>query len=183
VNTSIASSHRGGWSILVGVILILGGFSAIALPFFAGIAGTIFFGWLVLFGGIMHLIYAWSEPHAGVGATLWQVCIAIVYFIAAIAILLLPVGAILGLTLVLASYIAVEGILELVLFSRLRHLPGAAWFLVDGVLSLLLTGLILFLWPSSSFWALGTLLGISPIVSGIARLTMPTMRRRIEITV
>jgi uncharacterized membrane protein HdeD (DUF308 family) len=56
-------------------------------------------------------------------------------------------------------------------FAFLRRLPGSVWFLVDGVISLLLAGLIFFHWPSSSFWAVGTLVGISLLFSGIARLT------------
>lgn len=184
MSTSMATlSSRGGWSIFVAIILILGGLAAIALPFFAGIAAAIYFGWLILFGGVAHLVYAWSERHAGAGTVVWQILIGIIYLIAAIWILLLPVGGIVALTLVLASYIAVEGIFELVLFSRLRKVPGTAWFLVDGILSLVLAVLILLHWPASSFWALGTLLGISLLVSGMARLTMPVVRRRVVVTV
>jgi uncharacterized membrane protein HdeD (DUF308 family) len=34
---------------------------AIAAPFFAGIAATVFFGWLILFAGVTHPVYAWSK--------------------------------------------------------------------------------------------------------------------------
>jgi uncharacterized membrane protein HdeD (DUF308 family) len=37
--------------------------------------------------------------------------------------------------------------------------------------SLLLAGFIVFHWPSNSLWAVGTLLGVSMLFSGIARLT------------
>jgi uncharacterized membrane protein HdeD (DUF308 family) len=73
-----------------------------------------------------------------------------------------------ALTLVLAFYIAVEGVFELIVFSLLRRLPGAVWFLIDGLVSLLLAGLIFFHWPSSSLWAIGTLVGISLPLSGVA---------------
>jgi uncharacterized membrane protein HdeD (DUF308 family) len=96
--------------------------------------------------------------------------------------LLLPVTAVITLTLVLGWYIAIEGIFELVLFARLRRVPGAGWFLFDGIVSLLLAGLIVFRWPSSSLWVLGTLVGVSLLFSGIARLTIPMARRRIAIT-
>jgi uncharacterized membrane protein HdeD (DUF308 family) len=51
--------------------------------------------------------------------------------------------------------------------------------LIDGLISLLLAGLIFFHFPSSSLWALGTLVGISMLMSGIARLTLPMARRRL----
>jgi uncharacterized membrane protein HdeD (DUF308 family) len=93
--------------------------------------------------------------------------------IAGLYMLALPVAGVVALTLVLAIYIAVEGVFELVIFSFLRRLRGAVWFLIDGLVSLLLAGLIFFGWPSSSLWALGTLVGISLLISGIARLTLP----------
>jgi uncharacterized membrane protein HdeD (DUF308 family) len=95
--------------------------------------------------------------------------------------LVLPVAGVLALTLVLAFYITLEGVFELAVFTRLRHLRGAVWFLVDGLVSLLLAGLIFFHWPSSSLWALGTLVGISLLFSGIARLTLPMSLRVVRI--
>jgi uncharacterized membrane protein HdeD (DUF308 family) len=159
-----------GWSIFVGILLVLAGLLAIVVPFFAGVAASVFFGWLVLFGGVAHLVYAWSER--GAGAILWQVLIGIVYVIAGLYMLVLPVAGVVALTLVLGFYIAVEGVFELVIFSLLRRLRAAVWFLIDGLVSLLLAGLIFFGWPSSSLWAVGTLVGISLLFSGIARLTL-----------
>ena len=169
------STRSAGWSIFLGVLLLLAGILAILVPFFAGIAASVFFGWLVLFAGVAHLIYAWSERRAG--AILWQILIGIVYIIAALYMLVLPVAGVVALTLVLAFYIALEGVFELAVFTRLRRLRGAVWFLIDGLVSLLLAGLIFFHWPSSSLWAVGTLVGVSLLFSGIARLTLPITLR------
>ena len=168
--TALKVNPSRGWSIFVGVLLLLAGLIAIAVPWFAGIAASVFFGWLILFSGVAHLIYAWSER--GAGAVLWQILIGIVYVIAALYMLVIPVGGVAALTLVLACYIALEGILELAAYSLLRRLPGTFWFLIDGIISLVLASLILFRWPSSSLWAVGTLVGISLLFSGIARLTV-----------
>ena len=92
---------------------------------------------------------------------IWQVLIGVVYVVAALYMLVLPVAGMVTLTLVLAFYIVVSGIFELVVFARLRRLRGAVWFLVDGLVSLLLAGLIFFHWPWSSLWFIGTLVGIS----------------------
>jgi uncharacterized membrane protein HdeD (DUF308 family) len=167
-------SHPTGWSIILGVVLILVGLLAIGFPFFAGIAASIYFGWLVLFAGVAHFIYAWSER--GAGAIVWQTLIGLVYCIAAVYMILHPLESVPALTLVLAIYIAIEGVFEL--FYRLRRHAGTSWFLIDGIVSLLLAALIFFHWPSSSGWALGTLVGISLLFSGIARFTMPVRRRR-----
>ena len=177
VNTSVAA-HSRGWSISLGILLVVAGVVSIAAPMFAGIAASVFFGWLVLFGGIAHLVYAWSER--GAGAVIWQLLIGLVYVVAALYMLVHPVAGVVALTLVLVLYITLEGIFELIVFARLRGRSGSVWFLVDGLVSLLLAGLIFFHWPSSSFWAVGTLVGISLLFSGIARLTFP-MRPRMAL--
>jgi uncharacterized membrane protein HdeD (DUF308 family) len=177
MNILESRQHPTGWSILLGVLLIVFGLLAIAAPFFAGIAASIFFGWLVLFGGVAHLVYAWSER--GAGAIIWQILIGLAYLIAGIYMLLIPIGGLLTITLVLACYIAFEGVFELAAYFKVRALPGAVWLLIDGVISLLLAGLIFFHFPSSSLWAVGTLVGVSMVMSGIARLTLPMGRRRL----
>ena len=172
----LSTRRETGWSIFMGIILMLAGFAAIWVPFAAGLVGTIFFGCLVLVSGIAHLAYAWFGRKDG--GVLWQILIGLIYLIAGVTMLLLPVNAVFALTLVLACYIAVEGVLELVFFLWLRLLPGSAWFLVDGIISLLLSILIFVGWPSSSLWALGTLVGVSLLFSGVARLTLPMVRPR-----
>jgi uncharacterized membrane protein HdeD (DUF308 family) len=182
VMNSLASSvtshpRSSAWSIALGVLLVISGLLSIAAPFFAGIAASVFFGWLVLFAGVAHLVYAWSEKRAG--AVFWQILIGIVYVIAALCMLFLPVAGIVALTVMLGFYMTIEGIVEIILFSLIRELRGAAWFLIDGLLSLLLAGLIFFHWPSSSFWVLGTLVGISLLFSGVARITLSAALSRI----
>jgi uncharacterized membrane protein HdeD (DUF308 family) len=171
LNTLTTYTRSAVWSISMGGLLILGGLIAIVLPFFAGIAASAFFGWLLMVASIAHLVYAWSER--GAGAVLWQILIGVAYLITALYMLVFPVAGVVTLTLVLAFYILIAGIFELAVFFRLRGLRGAAWFLVDGLVSFLLAGLIFFHWPSSSLWAIGTLVGISLLLSGIARITLP----------
>jgi uncharacterized membrane protein HdeD (DUF308 family) len=163
----------------MGVLLLVAGMLAIAVPFFAGIAASVFFGWLLLFSGVAHLVYAWSER--GAGAVVWQILIGCAYLLAALYMLVMPIAGVLALTLVLAFYITFEGVFELAMFSLLRRLHGSVWFLVDGLVSLVLAGLIFFHWPSSSLWAVGTLVGISLLFSGIARITWPMRVRELLI--
>ena len=173
----VTSTNSTGWSIALGILLILFGVLFIAAPLFGGVAASLFFGWLILLGAIAHFTYAWVQR--GVGGALWQTLIACVYLFAAIWIFWHPIGGVIALTLILAAYIAAEGVLELILFATMRALPGKTWFLLDGIVSLVLAGLIGYGWPSSSFWAIGTLVGISFLMSGIARLTMPVYHRRV----
>jgi hypothetical protein len=58
-------------------------------------------------------------------------------------------------------------------------LPGAGWVLFDGLVTLLLALFIALHWPSSSAWAIGTLVGVSMIMSGVTRVMMSLAVRRL----
>ena len=92
-----------------------------------------------------------------------------VYGIAGIYMLMNPLLGVVSLTLVLAIFLLFEGILELILYFRIREVANAGWVLFDGIITLILGTLIWTQWPSSSLWLIGTLVGISLIFSGISR--------------
>jgi uncharacterized membrane protein HdeD (DUF308 family) len=76
----------------------------------------------------------------------------------------------------------VEGILDVVLFFRMRSTQGSSWVLMDGIITLLLGLLIYMHWPSSSVWAIGTLVGVSMIISGVTRVMLSLAVRKIAAT-
>ena len=90
-----------------------------------------------------------------------------------------PVAGLASLTLAIAMYLLIEGVLEFVLSFQLRPAPGSGWLLVDGVITLVLAVLIWSTWPSSALWLVGTLVGISMFFSGITRLMLSMAVRRI----
>jgi len=55
---------------------------------------------------------------------------------------------------------------------------GSSWVLIDGIITLLLGLMIYLQWPSSSAWAIGTLVGISMIISGVTRVMLSLAVRR-----
>ena len=60
----------------------------------------------------------------------------------------------------------------------MRHLRGAGWVIFDGVVTLLLALLIYMGWPSSSAWAIGTLVGVCMIISGVSRIMISVAVRK-----
>jgi uncharacterized membrane protein HdeD (DUF308 family) len=90
-----------------------------------------------------------------------------------------PVLGVAALTLLLAALFLLEGVLDLVLFFHLRSLHGASWMLFDGIVTLILALMIYAQWPSSSIWAIGTLVGVSMIISGITRVMMSLAVRKV----
>jgi uncharacterized membrane protein HdeD (DUF308 family) len=172
------SSRSGGLSIVIAILLILTGLCAIFMPLLAGIAATIAVGWLLFFAGIIHLFFGWHTRSAG--AVIWKILVGVAYLFASFYMLTHPGRGLLTLSLVLAVYLFAEGVFEAVIYSLLRRLPGAGWFLVDAIITILLGIMIFASWPFSSVWAVGTLVGISILFSGIARLSYAVAARRVS---
>jgi uncharacterized membrane protein HdeD (DUF308 family) len=166
--TTVGSVRKAsGWSMLWGILMFICGILAISLPLASSIGIVIVLAWLILFAGIAHLFFAFHSH--SFGAVLWQVLLAIVYGIAGIYMLMHPLLGVLSLTLLLAVFLLVEGILEITLYFRIRRVRHAGWVLFDGIVTLILGIFIWAQWPSSSVWVIGTLVGISLIFSGISR--------------
>jgi uncharacterized membrane protein HdeD (DUF308 family) len=173
-----ANTHTAAnWSTALSILMILSGMLAIALPMVAAVAVTAIVGWLLMFSGALHLVYAWRGGHAS--AVTWEILLGIAYGAIGFYVIAHPLAGLAGLTLALALYLFVEGMLELVLSFQLRPAPGVGWLLVDGVITLALAAMIAAAWPSSAVWAIGTLVGISMLLSGITRLMISLQLRRL----
>lgn len=165
-----------GWSIALSVLMLLAGFLAIVVPPVAGIAVAVFVAWLLVFSGAAHLVFAWHTRTTG--GIIWELLLGLAYIIVGCYILRSPVAGLASLTLALAIYLAAEGVLELILSFQLRSMSGAGWLLFDGIVTLILAVMIWRTWPWSSAWAIGTLVGVSMIFSGTARLMLSLAARR-----
>jgi uncharacterized membrane protein HdeD (DUF308 family) len=166
-----------GLSIGLGVLMIVAGILAIASPMAAGIAINLLLGWLLIFSGCAHLVFAWDTR--GTGGLFWELLLGVVYIAIGAYLLMHPLAGLSSLTLALAIYLSLEAILEFVLGFTLRPLPGSGWLLFDGVVTLILAVLIWRTWPSSSAWVIGTLVGISMLFSGTSRLMISLAARSV----
>jgi len=170
--------HRAArWSIALSVLMIVAGVLAIAVPVVAGVALTAIVGWLLILSGALHLVFAWRAGRAG--SVVWEILLGILYGAIGFYLLARPLAGLASLTFVLAAYLFVEGILEFIVSFQLRPAPGSAWLLLDGIVTVLLAVMIWATWPFSSAWAIGTLVGISMVFSGITRLMLSRAVHRI----
>jgi uncharacterized membrane protein HdeD (DUF308 family) len=158
------------WGIVWGVLLVILGMLAIAEPFLAAVALATFVAWLLIFVGIVHVALAF-HAHSG-KAIAWKLLVGVAYLFIGGYLLFRPVLGVASLTLMLAFLFLVEGVLDFMLWWKSRSVRGAFWILVDSIITLLLGGMIYVHWPSSSFYAIGTLLGISLIISGVTRVML-----------
>jgi len=164
------------WSILWGVSLIILGVLAVGSPFLAAVAVNVVIAWLIVLAGVVHLIIAFHSHRAG--SLIWKLLVGLAYVFFGVYLIARPALGVASLTLVLASLFLVEGIFDIALFFRVRSMRGSSWVLIDGIVTLVLGLMIYLQWPSSSGWAIGTLVGVSMIISGVTRVMISLAVRK-----
>ena len=168
--------RASGWSVALGVLMIILGIIAMLAPWEFGIVIALIIGWTAIFNGVAQIVYG-IGTHSG-GRTVLEVILGLIYIFAGIYLLVHPVGGLLVLTIFLASFLIVYGIFALVLAFQMRPLRGWGWVLFDGIITILLGVLIWAHWPLNAEWVVGTLFGISILMSGVTRLMMSLAIRR-----
>jgi uncharacterized membrane protein HdeD (DUF308 family) len=169
--------RASGWSIALGILMILAGIIAICAPLIAGVVIVYVVAWTAIFNGGFQLVYAF-RAHSG-GRMILEILLGLLYIVAGVFILMHPAGGLLALTLIIASFLLVYGVFALVLAFQLRPRSGWGWILFDAIVTILLGALILAHWPSTSEWVIGTLVGVSFIASGVSRLMLSLAVRKL----
>jgi|HubBroStandDraft_6_1064221.scaffolds.fasta_scaffold07101_2 uncharacterized membrane protein HdeD (DUF308 family) len=164
------------WYIVMAAVFISLGTLAIIEPMVAAIAVAFLAGWLLVFGGVAHVVTAFGG--GGTKQVLIHALIGLLYLAGGIYFLMHPLLAVGTLTLVLASVILAEGVLEVLAYFRTRKEGASGWLLLNAVITLLLGGLIWVHWPSSSEWAIGTLVGVNLLITGFSRLMFGLAARK-----
>lgn len=164
------------WSLALGILMVVAGVFALSLPLTTGLSVAIWLGWIFSFVGILQLVYAWQTWDEG--GFILKLLVGLLYSGTGIFLLTNPLKGVVTLTLALATFLLIEGALEVVLAFRLRSFsPNWAWILGHGVVTLMLGAVIWSGWPSSSTWVIGLLVGINIISSGVSRIVISSATR------
>jgi uncharacterized membrane protein HdeD (DUF308 family) len=178
-NEPMPLAHKAGiWFIVTAIAFIVLGTMAILAPFVAGVAVATLVGWLLVVGGVMHIVNAFRS--GSVMRAVWQSLVGLFYLIVGLYFLAHPVIALGTLTLMLAFVLFFEAIMDMTAWFATRSEEGSGWLLVNTFATAVLAVLIWSQWPSVSVWAIGTLVGIKLMISGFSRLMLGTATRRFE---
>ena len=175
-----AARKNAGWLVGFGVLTVIAGVFAIGAPLASGLGVTIFIGVALAIGGGARIIAAFGADSFGQGALAF-----IGGLLGAVAGVILATRPGLGLatlTLLIGSYLLVDGIANAVLAFRVRPGQGWGWILFSGIVTVLLGILLLAEWPLSGTWALGTLIGVNLLFSGSAMISIGSAARRLTKT-
>jgi len=167
-----------GWFLAEGIILTILGLGAIVLPALAGVVATVFLGWLFLIAGLVGLLSTFRTRHApGFG---WSLLSAILALLVGVLFLWNPLRGLITLTYLLTVFFIIDGIFMIFLaISHRRELSGRwEWLLVNGVVDLILAGIVISGLPGTLVWVVGLLVGIDLLFGGGSLIAMALQARR-----
>ena len=171
---AIANSLHEHWRLYLveGILLLVLGAAAIALPPIATLAFTIVLGWLFLLSGVMGLVTTfWMRRAPGFW---WSLISAALGIVVGGLLLARPISGALSLTIVLVAFFIIEGAASIMFaLDHRRELSGQwGWMLMSGIVDLVLAALVFGGLPSTAAWAIGLLVGINMVFGGSALIAM-----------
>jgi uncharacterized membrane protein HdeD (DUF308 family) len=159
--------RRSGWSIFMGALSAVLGLFLIAYPMATATITTVLLGWTLIFVGVALFVFALHSQTPG--NFFLKILAGALYGITGIALAFAPMAGVEALTALLGTLLLVQAGLATVTAFHIRPLDGWGWYLFDAIVSLALGMLIIIKWPSSSMWAIGTLVGAAVLMGGISR--------------
>jgi len=174
-DTSEAVKGKSRKATLWGVITIVLGALAMGAPLTTGLAITYLFGGILTVSGISQTLYAFQAESLGRG--MMRLLFGGITLIAGLAIIAQPGMALATLTLFLAVYFLVDGLITL--FASFRVSGGRGWLLFNGIVTLALGLLIWRGWPASTLVVVGVLVGIRLVVAGMTMMALGAVGRRV----
>ena len=173
------SIHEHWRAFLVeGIVLLVLGLVAIALPVLGGLVATVFLGWVFLIAGVVGLVatlHARGAPGFG-----WALLSALAAIAAGVILLWNPFEGLITLTFVLIAFFIVDGVIMIALaIAHRRELTGKwEWMMVNGVIDLVLAAIVISGLPGTLLWALGLLVGIDLVFGGAALVAIALEARK-----
>lgn len=168
MNEPTAISHNAqpgspGAAIFTGILLILLGCMALGTPILMGMSVAIMVGVSLIIGGISLLVFGFR---AGLG--IWPYVFGLLAVVTGIYLTMNPAVAAATLTMFVCGYLLFAGFSEVALAFQIKPREGWGWMLFNGVLSIILSAMLWSQFPLSGPMAIGILIGIKLLFSGVA---------------
>lgn len=151
------------------LFLILGGL-ALAVPQYVSITIALLLGWLLLFGGIFQLIMAFKSDDSG--AFFLTIISAIVLMIVGLVLISRPIPSVITLTMIFSAYLFIHGFVQVFTAFALKPLKNWGWLLLSGIVAIILALVIWSNFPFNVTPFLGILIGIYFLFWGIAEIML-----------
>ena len=159
---------KWGWFFGLGIVLVVLGAVAIGSAMFMTlltVAAMVFFGWLMLVGGVLQTIHAFATKEWS--GFFLDLLAGVLYIVVGFMIIANPAATAVALTLMIAVLLILGGIFRIVTALAVKF-QNRMWLILHGAINLLLGFSIWSGWPLSALWVIGLFIGIDMIFNGLA---------------
>ena len=165
-----------------GIVITALGIVAVAVPTVSTYATEIVIGLAFLTAGIVGIMAVLATRH--IPGLAWLLLSgALLVLSAGVLLLWQPSVGVLSLTMLLIALFATQGLTAIVLATLYRGALGQGWgwVVVSGLVDVALAVLLWSGWPGTASWAIGLLVGINMISTGLALLVIGLGARRLSL--
>ncbi|GAA5315251.1 MAG: hypothetical protein AseanaTS_04550 [Candidatus Pelagadaptatus aseana] len=151
-----------------GMGLMIAGMLALAAPFISGVAASGLVAILVVSAGCTMAAFSFKDKFWGAG--LAKLILGVLTIVIGVAMFMMPVVNLMALTALAIAYFIADGCISIyVTIDEYRHKYGSwGWSLFSSIVTLALAGILMYQFPASSFYAIGTLFGVRLVMGGIS---------------
>lgn len=169
-------AEHWGWFLGLGIVFLLAGLAAIAFPLLSTIAAKIALGWIFMMSGLVAMLHSFRIT--AWGGFLLNLILGALYIFVGAYLAFFPFTGIVTLTLLLAALFLAEGLLQVAMAWRVRPHEGWGWLFLSGCVAIAAGALIALDLPGSATWALGLLVGINLLSTGLGFVGLGLAGRR-----
>jgi uncharacterized membrane protein HdeD (DUF308 family) len=145
------------------VLMVLGGATAL-VGFYMGATAIKFIGTLLLVGASIEIVFAFRDRSFANSAL--KFLFGGMGLLLGVVIVWTPLESLAQLMLLLIAFLFANGVVEIVLSMKLRPDKNWGWLLFSGLVSLLLSSLVVIEQPLGAVQALGVYIGIVMAIHG-----------------
>jgi uncharacterized membrane protein HdeD (DUF308 family) len=154
----------------LGIAMAVVGIAAIVFPIFSTLVAALLVGWIFLISGIFLFVGSFSIH--GTGPFFGALLLSLLSIAAGVFLLFNPLAGEVALTLVVGILFMIQGAFEIGFAFETRPHRGWVGMLISGIASVVLAILIATGWPGVSAIALGILLGVNLLSTGIGYISV-----------
>lgn len=159
-------NHKGKY-IFQGIVFVIGGILAAALPSITALNVGLLAGAILLATGIAQLVFtAKSGRHRG------SLLSSLLSIIVGILMLWQPLGVLIAIVTLLALFMTLEGLIEIFIALEWRPFRSWGWMLFSGIVTLILAALLWIGYPTLGIVYVGWLIAINLLLYGISLLML-----------
>lgn len=179
MGADVRAVARGGWGwvLAIGILTLVAGIAMLSAPVFTTVAAAIVAGWLLLILGVVGIVIGVRSRRST--GRVWDIATGALSVAAGLYMLFNPVSGAMTLTLGVAIWLGVRGVMWLVAAMRGAGGGYRALMVLNGIIDLVLATLLFVGFPYPAIGFIGIAIGVSLIFGGVSTIMAALALRKI----